>query len=179
MIVLPPGMKPPLYVRPLTNAEHRQLTMERRGSNAFRVRRAQIILANARGQFAQPIAQQVGCAVQTVRNVIRAFNTGGLTCLRQQSNRPKSAQPTLDDAKREHLRHLLHQSPRTFGKPTGVWTLALAAQVCYEQGLSARLVSDETVRRAIKRLGANWKRAKHWITSPDPHYAREKSGAIG
>lgn len=171
-------MKPPLYIRPLTNTEHRALIVERRGSHAFHVRRAQILLASARGQSARPIAQQVGCSVQTVRNVIRAFNTGGLACLSKQSNRPKSVQPTLDEAKREHLRHLLHQSPRTFGKPTGLWTLALAAQVCHEQGLTGRLMSDETMRRAIKRLGANWKRAKHWITSPDPQYTRKKKRAI-
>lgn len=71
-------MKPPLYIRSLTRTEPHALLVERRGSQAFRVRRAQILLASARGQSARPIAQQVGCAVQTVRNVIRAFNTGGL-----------------------------------------------------------------------------------------------------
>ena len=154
-------MKPPLYVRPLTPTEHRQLEAARRSSHVFRVRRAQIVLASARGQSAKPIAQLFGCSVQTVRNVIRAFNAGGMSCLAKRSNRPKSAKPTLDAARCEQLRHLLHQSPRRFGKPTALWTLALAAQVCQEQGLSARLLSDETVRRAIKRLGANWKRAKH------------------
>jgi transposase len=162
----------------LTHTEPRALIVERRGAHAFRVRRAQILLASARGQSARPIAQQVGCSVQTVRNVIRAFNTGGLACLRTQSNRPQSAQPTLDEAKREHLRHLRHQSPRTLGKPTGLWTLALAAHVCHEQGLTGRLMSDEPLRRAIKRLGANWKRAKHVITRPEPPYPRKKKRAI-
>jgi transposase len=27
---------------------------------------------------------------------------------------------------------------------------------------------------ALRRLGVTWKRAKHWITSPDPAYARKK-----
>jgi transposase len=173
------GMKPPLYVRPLTSTEHQQLEAARRSSHVFRVRRAQIVLASARGQSAKPIAQLLGCSVQTVRNVIRAFNIGGMRCLAKRSNRPKSAKPTLDAMQCDQLRHLLHQSPRRFGKPTGLWTLALAAQVCHEQGLTVRPLSDETLRRAIKRLGANWKRAKHWITSPDPQYARKKSGVIG
>jgi len=82
----------------------------------------------------------------------------------------------FDDAKREGLRGLLHQSPRTFGKPTSLWTLALAAEVAREQGLTGRAVSDETIRQAVKRLGVGWRRAKHWITSPDPGYARKKSG---
>lgn len=173
------GMKPPIYVRPLTALECRQLEVARRASTAFRMRRAQIVLASAHGYSAKPIAQLVGCSVQTARNVIRTFNAEGLACLAKQSNRPKGVQPTLDAARCEQLRQLLHQSPRTFGKPTGLWTLALAAQVCHEQGLTERLMSDETMRRAIKRLGAHWKRAKHWITSPDPQYARKKSGVIG
>jgi hypothetical protein len=113
-----------------------------------------------------------------VRNVIRAFNAQSVEGLARQSNRPKTVEPVLDAARCERLQHLLHHSPRCYGKPTGVWTLALAAEVCYEQGVTERLMSDETIRRALQRLETNWKRAKHWITSPDPHYARKKSGGI-
>ena len=85
-----------------------------------------------------------------------------------------------DDLRRGHLRvpaRAVHQSPRTFGKPTSRWTLALAAEVSFAQGLTPRLVSDEAIRVALRRLGVAWKRAKHWITSPDPAYARKKNGA--
>jgi transposase len=171
-------MKPPLYVHPLSPKEHWQLEAARRSANGFCLRRAQIVLAGARGQSAKPIAQVLGCSVQTVRNVVRAFNAGGMSCLAKRSNRPKSAKPTLDAAQCEQLRHLRPQSPRRFGKPTGLWTLALAAQVCHEQGLTERPLRDETRRRAMKRLGAHWTRAKHWITSPDPPYARKKTPGI-
>ena len=50
----------------------------------------------------------------------------------------------------------------------------LAAEVSFAQGLTPRLVSDETIRLALRRLGVAWKRAKHWITSPDPAYAPKK-----
>ena len=96
----------------------------------------------------------------------------------KQSNRPKTVAPVLDAARCDRLQHILHQSPRLYGKPTGIWTLALAADVCAEQGVTERLMSDETIRRALKRLGTNWKRATHWITSPDPQYVRKKSGVI-
>jgi transposase len=171
-------MKLSLAVRALTEEERTQLEAERRVADAFRVRRAQIILASASGRSPKPIAQMVGCCVQTVRHVIVAFHADGLACLTKQSTRPKTVEPTLDQSKCERLQHILHQSPRTYGKPTGVWTLGLAAQVCQEQGVTERLMSAATIRRALKRLGSNWKRAKHWITSPDPHYARIKSGAI-
>ena len=172
-------MKAPLFVRTLTDAERQHLEAQRRSSDAFSVRRAQILLQSARGQTATSIAKNVGCSTQTVRNVLRAFHAEGLHCLNKQSNRPKSTQPTLDAGKREQLQHLLHQSPRRFDKPTSLWTLQMAAQVCFEQGLTAQVLSDETIRRALKRLGTNWKRAKHWITSPDPQYARKKSGVTG
>jgi transposase len=172
-------MKPPLSVRPVTDEERRQLEADRRTTKACCIRRAQIVLASARGLSPQPIAQLVGCCVQTVRNVSHALNTTGLACLATHSTRPKSVVPTFTAPKCEQLQHILHQSPRTYGQPTGLWTLALAAQVCHEQGVTARCLSDETIRRALHRLRTNWKRAKHWITSPNPHDARKKSGVIG
>ena len=171
-------MKPPLFIRPLTDEERTQLEADRRPADVFRVRRAQIVLASARRLSPKPIAQLVGCAVQTVRNVLHAFNTRGVEGLEKQSTRPKTVAPVLDAAKCERLQHILHQSPRLYGKATGVWTLALAAEVCYAQGVTERLMSDETIRRALQRLKTHWKRAKHWITSPDPQYARKKSGVI-
>ena len=110
----------------------------------------------------------MGCSVQTVRNVIHAFNTQGVEGLEKQSNRPKTVKPVLDAAKCDRLQHILHQSPRLYGKPTGVWTLALAAEVGDEQDVTERLLSDETMRRTLQRLQTNGQRAKHWMTSPDP-----------
>ena len=94
-------MKPPLYVRPLTDDERMQSEADRRTTNAFRMRRAQIVLASARGLSPQPIAQLVGGCVHTVRNVIHAFNTTGLACMAKQSTRPKSAVPTFTAPKCE------------------------------------------------------------------------------
>jgi hypothetical protein len=56
-----------------------------------------------------------------------------------------------------------------------VWTLKLLAEVCHEQGLSATPLSGPTILDAIVRLGSRWKRAKHWVTSPDPQYALKKT----
>jgi hypothetical protein len=64
-----------------------------------------------------------------------------------------------------------------FGKVITCWTLELAAKVCFEQGLTERLVSIETIRLALKKLGVGWQRAKHWITSPDPDYRRREKPA--
>jgi hypothetical protein len=47
--------------------------------------------------------------------------------------------------------------------------------VCQELGLTERQVSIETIRLALRRLKVGWRRAKDWITSPDPAYARKKT----
>jgi transposase len=167
-------MRPPIYVRPLTDAEREQVEAGRRSADAFVLRRCQILLASARGEPPAQIARQVGCGDQTVRNALHAFNARGLAALRPGSRRAKTIHVAFSPAAAERLRALLHQSPRTFGQPTGVWTLALAAEVSFERGLTAERVSDETIRMTLKRLGIGWKRAKRWITSPDPEYARKK-----
>lgn len=169
-------MKPPLFVRTLFDQEEQALTAGLRSSDAFIMRRCQILLASSRGQRPSEIARNLACASQTVRNVINAFNSEGLACLQPQSRRPKTAQPIFTEEKAEALRAILHQSPRTFGKVTSVWTLGLAAQVCLEQGVIDREVSIERIRVTLKRLGVGWQRAKDWITSPDPQYIRKKSG---
>ena len=53
----------------------------RRSSDAFVVRRCQIVLASEYGAGVPRIARQVGCSEQTVRNVVRAFNTQGVVGL--------------------------------------------------------------------------------------------------
>lgn len=172
-------MKDPIFIRSLTENERTTLRTGLRSTNAFTLRRSQILLASTEGRTPRQIARQLGCVDQTVRNVIRAFEREGLACLEQKSSAPKSRGPELDEAKREQLRALLHQPPRQFGRERSLWTLNLVAEVCFERGLTKALVSDETIRDALRRLGVRWKRARDWITSPDPEYARKKRRATG
>jgi transposase len=172
-------MQTPLYVRPLTADERATLETGLRSAFAFTVRRCQILLASAERQSTTTIAHDLRCTEQTVRNAIHAFHQRGLTVLHPLSSRPHTTSTIFDAGTCEALRALLHQSPRTFGQPTSRWTLALAAEVSFAQGLTPRRVSAETMRLTLRRLGMTWKRAKHWITSPDPAYARKKGAATG
>jgi transposase len=167
-------MEAPLFVRSLTAEECQQLHAGLQSRDAFTLRRCQILLASAQGQRPAQIAAAMGCASQTVRNTLHAFEQQGPGCLARRSNRPHSARRLLDASRAERLRELLHQSPRAFGHAQSHWTLQLAAEVSHQQGLSERVLSPETVRQAIQRLGLGWKRAKQWITSPDPAYGRKK-----
>src|SRR5256714_6890623 len=167
--------KAPLFVRPPTDAERQALEDGLRSSDAFVLRRAQIILSSAQGDQVGVIAPRVGFSGQAVRDVIHAFNAQGVAALRERSRRNRVIYRSFDTAGAEALRALLHQSPRLFDKPTGVWTLEVAAEVAYERGLTAWRVSGETIRATLARMGVRWRRAKEWITSPDPEYARKKA----
>ena len=170
-------MNQPLFVRPLTDHERDQLRQGLRSADAFTLRRSQIVLASARGTHARSIGQQLGISDQAVRNAIRAFNQHGLGALHRRSSRPTTIHPAFDAAGADRLRDLVHRSPRAFGKPTSVWTLPLLAEVSAAEGLTVGRVSGETVRMTLKRLGVRWQRAKDWIRSPDPAYARKKGAA--
>ena len=170
-------MQAPLFVRPLTDHEHAALIAGLHSSAAFTLRRCQILLASVRQEHVPAIARALGCNTQTVRNAIHAFNRSGLDALSAGSSRPHRIAAAFDAAAAERLRAMLHQSPRTFDQPTSVWTLDLAAAVCFTAGIINERVPGETIRVTLRRMGVRWQRAKQWITSPDPAYARKKGGA--
>jgi len=172
-------MKAPIFVRSLTQEEQQQIQAGLHSSDAFVLRRCQILLGSARGERAGVIAQHVGCDDQTVRNVIKSFNREGLSVLHAGSRRPHRLQQKLSEEALPRLEALMHRRPEDFGKDHQRWSLPLLAQVCLEQGLISEPVSGETIRQAISRLGYTWKRVKHWISSPDPLYPQKKPHEIG
>ncbi len=173
-------MKRPIFVRPLSDAERKTLEAGLRSPDAFTLRRCQILLKSADAHNAYQIADNLGCNPQTVRNAIHKFNQEGLSeTLRRGSNRPHAVRRAFEEKAAEALREMLHRSPREFGKDSSLWTLAMAAEVSFEEGLTKERASGETLRATLARLGVRWRRAKHWITSPDPLYARKKGAATG
>ena len=149
-------MIPPLDMCHVTDDERAALAAGLRRSAAFTVRRCQIWLASAERQTPARIAQILPCAPQTVRPVLHAFNVRGLTCMQRGSNVPITVAPGLNAEKREQVRAILPQSPRTFDQPASVGTLKRLAAVCREQGLSDTTLSGPTMLDAVVRLGVSW-----------------------
>jgi hypothetical protein len=87
-------MKPPLFIRPLSTAEVRELEASLRSRDAFTLCRSQILVASARGSRPSRIAKHLSCATHTVRNALRAFQGEGLNSLTA-SRRPKPGQKRL------------------------------------------------------------------------------------
>jgi transposase len=174
-----PVMQAPLFVRPPTDTERQTLAAGLRSADAFTLRRCQIVLASARGERVPAIARALGCGEQAVRDALHAFAASGVAALTPGSSRPHTIHAAFDAAAVAQLRALLHRAPREFGHPTSLWTLDLLAETAYREGLTATRVRGETVRATLERAGIRWRRAKGWITSPDPAYTQKNSAATG
>jgi transposase len=169
-------MKTPIFVRSLSEKEHETLQAGLRSKDAFTLRRSQMLLASSKGNEVPRIAENLGCGQQTVRDAIHDFNARGVEALAAKSSRPLRTRDAFDEQSAEALRGLLHRSPREFGRQTSLWTLSMASEVAFEEGITPKRVSGETIRATLVRLlGVKWQRAKRWITSPDPLYERKKT----
>ncbi|MFC1879546.1 transposase [Chloroflexota bacterium] len=170
----------PIYARPPTGEERETLVAALKSAGGITVRRSQIILISTDEKLkAGEIGKRLGLSDQLVRNVLHAFNEQGIACLEPGSNARKDDQRAFDDQAREQLREIIQQSPRSYGYETSLWTLDLLAEVSHKEGLTAHQVHKDTVSQTLNEMGMNWKRVKHWITSPDKHYERKKSAEIG
>jgi len=169
-------MSAKIYVRAFTEEDREEIETGLRNKDSFVLRRSQVLFFSAEGLSIDEIAQRVGYHRETVRLLIKAFNEKGVVVLKKGSKRPHNIQRAFSEENAEKLKELIHRSPRDFEKPTGLWTLALLAEISFAQGLTEKEVSDETIRQTLKKLGVRWKRAKKWLSSPDPHYAHKKNG---
>jgi transposase len=131
----------------LTAEERRELEeVTRRGVTAARrVRRARVLLLAADGQPDRAVAAAAGCCVATVANLRRRFAAGRLGAL-DELPRP-GATPKLDGRTAATLVGLACTAPPA-GRAT--WTMRLLADKLVELG-AIDAVSDETVRRALKK----------------------------
>src|SRR5215211_7589219 len=105
-------MKPPIFVRTLSKEERKILEAGLRSSDAFVLRRCQILLASSHHERSPRIAENLRCGQQTVRNAIHDFNECGLDALKQGSSRPKEVHAAFDEQSASVLQEMLHQMPK-------------------------------------------------------------------
>jgi transposase len=162
-------------LRRLSRGERRVLQAKVRDlSLAVRVhQRYRIIEAAARGLDGPAIAARVGCHFTVVYDWVHRFNASGFTTFEQVSN-PKGRPPIL---KAEQLRGLVEvalSSPAERGLPFSVWSVPKLAEYCRRRHLLPP-VTDEWVRRLLRREGLTAQRVRTWKTSHDPAFDRKKT----
>ena len=169
-----------IYARKPRKEERQELENGLKSPIGATVRRSQLILMSAdERKTAREISERIGLSDQQIRQVLHAFNESGIGCLKLKSRARHDDQRAYNDEAREQLQELIRQSPREHGYESSLWTLAMLAEVSHQKGLTSYQVHPDTVGQTLLKLGVNWRRAKHWINSPDANYSGKKSAETG
>jgi len=172
-------MPKPVALRPLTRREQRVLRDKLKDlSLSARVhQRYRIIDEIRKGRTVLDAADRVGCHFTAAYDWLRRFNESGWTTFERVSN-PKGRPPIL---KAEQLRELVDvalSSPEERGLPFSVWSVPKLAEYCRQRRLLPP-VTDEWVRRLLRREGLTAQRVRTWKTSSDPAFDRKKNASAG
>lgn len=164
-----------LALRSLTRKERRVLREKVKDLTlAARIhQRYRIIDLVSREHSIQETAEWVGCHFTVAYDWVNHFNKSGFTTFERVSN-PRGRPPVL---KAEQLRELVDialSSPLERGLPFSTWSVPKLAEYCRTKGLLPD-VTDEWVRRLLRREGLTPQRIRTWKTSRDPHFDRKKN----
>jgi len=163
-----------VQVRRLTRAEERVLATKLKALTLpARLHQRYRIIAAARGGASVPtVARRVGCHHSVAYLWVDRFNVTGFRTFERVPN-PRGREPEVTP---EHLRELVDialSSPLERGLPFATWSVASLAAYCRERGVLPR-ITDEWVRRLLRREGLTPQRIRTWKVSHDPQFDRKK-----
>jgi transposase len=162
----------PIRVAPLTQAQHDELDRLYRTTKDPRLRtRAQMVFLSAeQGRKVPEIAAIVRESEVTVQRWLKRYLAEGSEGLKDAPRPGRAA--TVTQAYRAELLEAVRRRPRSLDLPYSIWTLQrLVDYLAEKTGLR---VSDETVRRELKKADIVLSRPQHKISSPDPEYQVKK-----
>jgi transposase len=166
-----------VQLRALTSAERRVLANKIKdlSLSARLHQRYRIIEEVRKGHSVSEAADRVGCHFTAAYGWVHRFIESGFATFEQVPN-PKGRPPIL---KGEQLRELVDvalSSPEERGLPFSTWSVAKLAEYCRSKRLLPE-VTDEWVRRLLRREGLSAQRIRTWKTSHDPHFDRKKNAS--
>jgi len=129
------------------------------------------------GRSVGEAAERVGCHFTIAYDWVHRFNRSGLTSFEKVSN-PTGRAPIVRAAQLRELVEVALSSPAERGLPFSVWSVTKLAEYCRARRLLPT-VSDEWVRRLLRREGLTAQRVRTWKTSTDPDFDRKKNLSAG
>lgn len=167
----------PLQLRSLTAEERVQLDAKIREKTlpARLHERYRIVLEASLGHVASGIAQRVGCSPGKVWRWIHRFNASGFATFEAVHN--PYGRPAIVSG--EQIRALIRVAlsrPEDLGLPFTHWSVAKLKAYCLAQGLLPP-ITDEWVRRLLRREGVSFQHTKSWKQSPDPDFEAKKTAS--
>jgi transposase len=156
----------------LTSWQRHRLQQQLSATEDVRLfRRTLAVLEFDHGRPAADIARMLGVTRQAVYNWVEAYTRDGDPAALE-DHRGRGHLPLLDEDAEHFLESLLAISPQELGYPHTSWTVPLLLEAL--EIATGQRVSDDTLRRALRRLDYVWKRPRYDF-DPDPE--REKKTA--
>jgi transposase len=164
-------------LRALTRREQRllQAKLKDLSLSARLHQRYRVISEVRRGHSIPEVADRVGCHFTVAYDWVRRFNQSGFTTFEQVSN-PKGRPPILKAGQLRELVEVALSSPAERGLPFSNWSVPKLTEYCRGRRLLPP-VSDEWVRRLLRREGLTAQRIRTWKTSQDPDFDRKKNAS--
>jgi transposase len=138
-------------------------------------RRTLAILEYDHARPAADIARMLGVTGQTVYNWVRAY-VGACDPTVLQDQRGGAYRRLLDEDAEHLLEALLAFSPQELDYPHTSWTVPLLLEAL--EIATGQRVSDDTLRRTLRRLNYVWKRPRYDF-DPDPEREKKTSYSPG
>lgn len=167
----------PLKLRSLTAEERVQLDAKiREKTLPARVhQRYRIVREASRGYGTGDIAERVGCSLDTAWRWVRRFNESGFTTFEAVQN-PNGRPAVVSGEQVRALIKVALSRPEDLGLPFTHWSVAKLKAYCLKRGLLPP-ITDEWVRRLLRREGVSFQHTKGWKQSPDPDFEVKKTAS--
>lgn len=164
-------------LRALTRGERRllQAKIKDRRLTVRLHRRYRLIAEVARGRSVAAVADRVGCNITMVYEWMHRFNESGFTTFERAPN-PQGRLPIITGPQIRELIDIALSSPAERGLPFSAWTVPKLAAYCRQRGVLPP-ITDEWVRRLLRREGLRAQRIRTWKTSDDPAFDRKKNAS--
>lgn len=166
-----------VQLRALTRGERRvlQAKVTDRRLTVRLHRRYRLIAEITRGRSVAETAERVGCNATMVYEWVHRFNASGFTTFEQPPN-PQGRRPIITGPQIRELIDVALSSPAERGLPFSAWTVPKLAEYCRRRRLLPP-ITDEWVRRLLRREGLRAQRIRTWKTSDDPAFDRKKNAS--
>jgi transposase len=155
----------------LTHWQRRHLERQLRSTRDARVfRRTLAVLEVAGGEPVASVAGRLRVTLRAVYHWVATYGRDNAPDALADRNRPGRPR-LLTPSDRELLRELLGRSPQELGYFAAQWTVPLLREHLARR--TGRPLSDDTLRRELRRLRYTWKRSRYTL-DPDPEFGGKK-----
>lgn len=154
------------------NEGQRETLKTLRNTRSILGERAHYVLLSDEGYKVREIAGRLNRHEHTIRNWIKAYGVNGIEGL---NSKPPSGRPRIKGPEVEQeIDKLLIKTPREFGYQEEGWTVCILLDYFSKKQLA---VKEDTVRRALKKMGWVYKRFAKAVPKNAPS-KEEKSQKI-